>query len=347
MILYSIPPFLTLCCFIGLSAITLRRGIKTKIHALFAVICILGCFLYIDILLAFNLHSEAAALRISRIDHAFIVFLMPLYLHFFHVYLPIKKRQWLIWLSYILALILMPLTQTDLYIEAMHAYYYGFYAKGGPLYPVFGLAAIPATVYVLVIIYGAIKKERISYRKNSLKYVLAGFGIMGLLNGLNVLPNMGYALYPPGNFSFIPLMILYFGLFKHDLFDMGGVIKTGFIYSILTALVTGLYALLVIAANIAFSDSRFTQSAAFPIVYFILAAIALGPLKTRTQAVIDRHFYREKYDYQKALRDISRIIIQVRDLPEIIRYLETTVTTSMKVKHFTPYIRLPLSGPLG
>ena len=35
------------------------------------------------------------------------------------------------------------------------------------------------------------------------------------------LPYNGYSLYPPGNLSFIPLILFAVGLFKHDLLDMG------------------------------------------------------------------------------------------------------------------------------
>lgn len=341
MTIYSIPPFLTLCCFLGLAALTIRRGIKTKVHFLFTVICIIGCFLYIDILFAFNLDSEKTALKISRVDHAFIVFLMPVYLHFFHEYLGIRQRKWLLRLAYALAAAMMCLTQTDFYFKGMYTFPFGLYAKGGVLYPLFGLAAPAVTIYTLVLIYRAIRQEHKSVRKNSLKYVMAGFGSMGVLNALNVLPAFGYALYPPGNFSFIPLMVFYFGLFKHDLLDMGVVIKTGFVYSILTGLITGFYGLLVIATNKVFSNLQPTQSVGFTIVFFILVVIVFGPLKTKTQALIDRRFYREKIDYQKALRNASRMITSVRDLQEIAHRLNETITTSMQVDHCAIFIKFP------
>ena len=56
-------------------------------------------------------------------------------------------------------------------------------------------------------------KEKSSIRKNKLKYVFTGFGFMGLMNGLNVLPILGYPVYPPGNLSFIPLIFFAVGTF--------------------------------------------------------------------------------------------------------------------------------------
>jgi hypothetical protein len=83
MSLYSIFPLLTLGCFLGLTVLTILRSAKTKARILFLLICILGSFLYIDILCALNVKSAKTALLVSRTDHFFIVYLFPIYLHFF------------------------------------------------------------------------------------------------------------------------------------------------------------------------------------------------------------------------------------------------------------------------
>ena len=81
--IYSIPPLLTLGGFLSLAVFAACRGAQTVTGKLFVGICTLGVCLYTDILLAFNLNDPAIALRISRLDHFFIVYLIPLYLHFF------------------------------------------------------------------------------------------------------------------------------------------------------------------------------------------------------------------------------------------------------------------------
>ena len=40
--LYSVPPFLTLCCFLCLAVLTMCRGAKTKTNRLFLLICLLA-----------------------------------------------------------------------------------------------------------------------------------------------------------------------------------------------------------------------------------------------------------------------------------------------------------------
>jgi len=339
MTFYSIPPFLTLCCFFGLAVLTIFFGPRTKTNLLFFTICILGSFLYIDILFAFNVTSAETALWVSRTDHFFIVYVFPVYIHFFHTYLNISGRKWLVRGAYAYAFILMCVTLTPFYIESMQKHYFGYFAKGGILYPFSGLAAIFVTLYVLILLVNAIRKETNSSHKNRLKYLFAGFGTMGLMNGLSVFPVYGYSVYPPGNLSFVPLIVFAVGLFKHDLLDMGIFIKKSLIYSILTALLTCLYALIIIIADKVFKNFNFSDSIYFPICFFLLIAFVFGPLKSKIQVLIDGIFYKGKYDYQKTIKRVSQLIVSVLDYDQIGKLLMDTVVDTMKVRHCALFLR--------
>ncbi len=338
MTFYSIPPFLTLICFLALAALAIFRGPRTPTNFLFFTICILGSFLYFDILFAFNTLSEETALFISRTDHFFIVYLFPVYIHFFHAYLNISGRNWLIKAAYVYAFILMCFTPTPLYIASMQKHYFGYFARGGVLYPFFGLAGLLVTLYVLIQIYQAIRFETSSSHKNRLKYLFAGFGVMGLMNGLNVFTISGVSLYPPGNLSFIPLAFFAVGLFKHDLLDMGLLIKKSLIYSLMTAFLTCLYAFLIIVANIVFKDVHFSDSIYFPVFFFVLIAFVFGPLKSIVQDFVDRIFYKGKYDYQKTIKHVSRMIVSVLDYDAIAKLLTDTVVDTMLVARCSVFL---------
>jgi len=169
--------------------------------------------------------------------------------------------------------------------------------------------------------------------------MFAGFGFMGLMNGLNVFPVYGYSVYPPGNLSFVPLIIFAVGLFKHDLLDMGILIKKSLIYSLLTAFLTCLYALIIIVADKVFKNFNFSDSIYFPICFFFLIAFVFGPLKSKIQVIIDRMFYKGKYDYQKTIKRVSQLIVSVLDYDEIGKLLIDTVVDTMKVRHCALFLR--------
>ncbi len=202
-----------------------------------------------------------------------------------------------------------------------------------------GLAVFLATLYVLILLVNAIRKETNSSHKNRLKYLFAGFGTMGLLNGFNVLTIFGYSVYPLGNLSFVPLIVFAVGLFKHDLLDMGIFIKKSLVYSLLTAFLTCLYALIIIIADKVFKNFNFSDSIYFPICFFLLIAFVFGPLKSKIQVVIDGIFYKGKYDYQKTIKRVSQLIVSVLDYEEIGKLLMDTVVDTMKVRHCALFLR--------
>jgi len=337
--IYSIPPLLTLICFAGLAVLTLLRGRKTKTNILFIILCTLGSFLYLDILLVAHVESAETALTISRIDHFFIVFLIPVYIHFFHTYLNVSGRRWLVPAAYIYALILAGFTPTAYYIESMQPQFYGFFAKGGIVYPFFGLGAVFVTVYILIVLAQAVRAANNSAKKKRLKYVFAGLGLMGLMNSLDILPLLGYSIYPPGNLSFVPLIIFGIGLFRHDLLDTGFLLKKGLIYSILTALLTCLYALVILGLDMVFKDIDFSRSTVFPILFFLLIALLLGPVKNRIQTFVDRVFYRGRSDYRKTIKNVSQMIVSVLDIKEIGKRLTDTIVDALMAGHCELYLK--------
>ena len=338
MTLYSIPPLLSLVCFAFLAIVVLARKKMTRINTLFFLVCVTGLLLHTDILILFTVENREVALWTSRIDHLFVVYAIPLYIHFFHAYLNIHRRRWLIYTAYAGAFGLMWFSLTPLCIEKMNLYEFGYFGSGGRLYPVIGAGAAVASLYSLVIICLAIRREQNSVQKNKLKYILIGFGVMGVLNGLNVLPLMGYPFYPPGTFSFIPLAVFAVGLFRYDLLDMGIIIQKSLLYSILTLLLTCLYATVVTFSNQFFHRNVFADTLYFQVVFFLMVVIVFGPIQTRVQKIIVPYFQRETAALKKAVSHVSRQLSAALDGNTIARILLTALIDNLKVSHCTIYL---------
>ncbi len=336
--LYSIPSLITLICFASLSFITWIQRKKHRANRLFSIICFLGSLLYIDILIIFNIQSVDTALWVSRIDHVFIIYLIPLYIHFFHVYLDISDNNRVIWLAYSGAFLLMLAAPTPWLIESMYRYDFGFWGRGGMLYPLVGLGSAAAVSYVLAILFRAIARETRCLQKNKLKYITVGFGILGLLIGLNTLPLLGYPVYPMGNFGFVPMIIFYVGLFRYNLLDMDILIRKSLVYSVLTACLTIFYALIITMLNRFFQGYDFSNSILFPIVFFFGVAFVFGPLQSITQSGVDRFFFKNRYDYQKTIKNISQTIASILKTDEIARVIADTIVHAMKIRRCSVYL---------
>ncbi|MBW2368195.1 MAG: GAF domain-containing protein [Deltaproteobacteria bacterium] len=329
--IYCIPPVLTLTSLVALGVLSIRRKSNSLSNRLFLILCLLGMFLYADILFAFIATSRTVALWVSRIDHIFIVFLPALYIHFFQELLGLTRRSWAVIGSYSYCGILALFAPTPYFIADMATHSFGYFALAGPLYPLFGIIGTGATLYALIVVSRAIGQESSPIRKNRLRYILFGFGILGLFNGLNFLPIHGISIYPPGNFGFIPLSIFAIGLFKHDLLDMGLLIKRSLVYSIITAILTGIYAFIITAANTLASEVVPMNSVLFTVGFFLVIAFIFGPLKSGTQRIIDRLFDKNKYDYQDTLKRVSRKILSILDVHAIGNQLQETIHHAMKI----------------
>lgn len=336
--LYSLPPLLTLLAFGALGLLVALRGPRTRVNRLFQLLCLLGCLLYIDILILFNTSSATVALWSSRVDHLFIVYAIPLYLHFFHAFLGIAARRWLLGAAYAAAVAMMGVALTPLGIESVQRYAFGFYGRGGRLYPLIASAALLATTYCLVKLYGALKRAADGPQRRRLQYVLAGFGVMGLLNGLNVLPLLGYPLYPPGCFSFIPLLLFAFGLFRHDLLDMGLLLKKSVLYSLLTACLTGLYALLVTVADRLFTTTADNAAVMSTVFFFLVVTLVFGPLQAGVQKSVDRLFDKSRYAYRRTIKTASRTIASVLEFEQLGDLVIGTIVKAMHIRNGALYL---------
>ena len=339
--IYNIPPLLSLAGFVGLGLLTIRRGRYTTSDILFIIICLLGTILYGDVLVAFFIKNPDTRFFIRRAGYVFLVYLFPVYLHFFYAYLEIQKGKWVLWLAYGCAFCLMWLTQTPLFIQSMNHYFFGAFPLGGPLYTLFGVGSLIVMAYVVVLTAQTMKHTQSAARKNQLKYLLAGFGLLGLLNIFSFMPIMGISFYPLGNLSFIALIIFGFGLFKHDLMDWGVFIRKSIVASILTSVLTCVYALIVIVANNLLKGYDFSGSIYFPILFFLLVAIIFGPVNAAVKKMVDRFFYKGRYDYQKTLKDVSQMITSVLDIHQVVEQITTALKQSMQVENALLFLSKP------
>jgi len=120
---------------------------------------------------------------------------------------------------------------------------------------------------------------------------------------------------------------------------MGILIKKSLIYSCLTALLTCLYAAIIIIANHLFSGFILSDSLLLPVGFFFLITFIFGPLKSGIQHLIDKLFYKGKYDYRTTLKDLSRQIVSELDTGAIGKKLLSAVQNAMKVDQCALFIR--------
>lgn len=137
-------------------------------------------------------------------------------------------------------------------------------------------------------------------------------------------------LWAPASLLTIPILIalpvsVAIAVLRHNLYDIDLIIRRTLVYAVLTVLLGTLYLLTVIALQ-ALARALTGQTSDLAVAVATLAAVALfSPLRRRIQTVIDRAFYRRKYDAARILAEFQSNLRDDVDLAHLRQSVLTVV----------------------
>ncbi len=147
-----------------------------------------------------------------------------------------------------------------------------------------------------------------------------------------------YAFYGIIPMILIPLTFAY-AIVRFQMLNVRVIVRRTFLYAATTAVLLGLYALVVALANLVFSSSRLSASPLFNFGFFLVGISLFEVLRRRLQAPLDKLFFREKFDYQAALLEMSEAITGELDLGRIADYLTSSVAATMRLDKASIWLR--------
>ena len=122
-----------------------------------------------------------------------------------------------------------------------------------------------------------------------------------------------------------PLAVAY-AIIRYNLSDLRAVIRLGTIYSAVTALVVLAYAGAIALLNVSLSQFEVSVSPLIPATIVSLAVVLfLNPVYVKTQGLVDRLFFRQRYDAQRSIERLSDAMTTLLDLNRIAPLITQTV----------------------
>jgi len=155
------------------------------------------------------------------------------------------------------------------------------------------------------------------------------------------------SLYPTSIFGNIMFCLLTtVAILRYHLWDTNIIIRKGTAYLLMSALVAIPYVGIILLFSQVFKIQaipRVFETQAIPlwvyIVLLIVLAFALQPLWARVQRRVDRWFYRERYDYLKALKQFSKETQSVVDRKQLSGSFVQLVNQALRISGC--YLLLP------
>ncbi|MGV8081096.1 MAG: ATP-binding protein [Syntrophales bacterium] len=340
----AIPPILGIFVLVFLFAITLLKGRRTPVNRLFAVLCLMGALNNADIALLSLVADGDRMLAIERWIYVAFVFSLPVYIQFVHRLLGITARRWLEHLAWLLGFGFLPITQTDLFIRGLRQSAQGFVAEAGYAFQAFSILAAGTLVYCIFLLVRGMRKTIDNRERNRLKYVTAGVGLSSLLIALNILPVIGLNVFPLGGFSFVPAAILAYGILRYDLLDVGAVVRQGIVYSTLVLLLAALYVTGLTMIHTLFVRSGFLDVVGTSFLLALMMVFLFQPIRDRVKVLLDRLFFRGRYDARKLLRRLSGELASLRRSGEVRDLLFSSIAEAIPVERLLLFVRDAGSG---
>ncbi len=130
-------------------------------------------------------------------------------------------------------------------------------------------------------------------------------------------------------------------ILKYRLYDIDLVINRTIVYGALTILLVVIYFGSVILSQYTLRALTGSDSQLAVVASTLAIAALVNPLRRRIQALVDRRFYRRKYDAAKTLTRFSTKLRDDTDLDQLSGELVSVVRETMQPEHASLWLRAP------
>jgi signal transduction histidine kinase len=252
----------------------------------------------------------------------------------------VERRPWLTFLPYVASLGLAAVAESDLY----HApTYIATHRIAMGAFGVSLVALITSQVHAFVRPPSLLARQRVKV------LAIGAVAALGPQVGVLVLSAAtgGQASENTMGWSgiFFPIAVGY-AVLGQNLLGVDSVLRRSLKYALMTLSVGLAYAAALVGFEAFFRSYGDFSRSTFLLIFSVVAAGVLLPLRDRIQAVVDRVFFRAAYDFRKLVERASARLASVTYLPVIAEEIESAVQEALHPEWLVLFVRRRSEGPL-
>lgn len=250
----------------------------------------------------------------------------------------------LIWARYITiygAITSIISISTDLVIKSAHIEHGSVIYEFGPFLNVLGITYL----LLFYIIYILIREYRITENnthRNRLRYLLLGNFIIISGTFINFTDLGKYPIDIAANG--VSAILIAYAILRYQLLDIRLVIRQGMLYSIPTIIIGTTYFLIITLFQRLFDIYSGVSIFLLSFGVAVLTALVVEPLRERAQHIIDRMFFREKYDSGQMLQTLSGNVASILDIYRITNTILVEICSTLHIHKASFFLENERSG---
>jgi hypothetical protein len=220
------------------------------------------------------------------------------------------------------------------------------YGAVGPVGDLVTLLVISSVLLISVAIIAGVLSLLVRFRRargverQQLKWFTYGAVLLGVVyisDFFYTLPGVWESVKEAIAFNMLPPLTIGIAILRYRLYDIDLIIRRTLVYGTLS----GSLALIYIGGVVLLRQvsAPLTGSSDPAIVASTLAiAVLFTPLRRRIQNVIDKHFYRRKYDAVKVLAAFGATVRDETDLERLTAEMQCVVDATMQPEHVSMWL---------
>jgi len=216
------------------------------------------------------------------------------------------------------------------------------------------LVSISMCAILVVVQWYRYQRVSSPLERQQTKWVVFGFAVFVISDFIGIVPDLLFpvtvspgSLYLPVYSAVEGILVLLiplsfgFAMLRSRLWEIDAIINRALVYGLLTTSLLALYLVLVFGGQYLLASLFGKNNTVVLVVSTLIVASLAIPLRRHMQALVDRRFYRSKYNAAQVVTRFSATLHNEVDLNQLCEQLLAVVQETMQPAHISLWVRQP------